>query len=288
MALNYDIKILLPPAAIPVFEEAFSESAGAVLTVPQETGPHKGQWEMQLIFEGEPDAGSVAFLMRQASDTAGISCPDYSLRAMPDKNWLKESYQSFQPITIGRYFIYGSHIHEGVPQDKITLKIDAATAFGTGEHQTTHGCLTALDELETHPTSVLDVGCGSGILSMAYAKTFLQSVDAVDIDEESVRVARENARENGLEGLITVWQSNGYQGVSKKYDLILCNILARPLMEMAADLKAHLTPGGRAILSGFLVRQERWVLKAHSDIGLKLVRRYRIKGWSTLVVERVD
>lgn len=286
MALNYDLKIILPASAVSVFEDVFSEIAGAILTVLLETGPDKGHWEMQMIFEGQPAADMIKILMQKAAQLAHIPVPDYMLQAMPDKNWLQESYQSFQPMTIGRYFIYGSHIHDKIPADKIPLRIDAATAFGTGEHQTTHGCLLALNELDIKPACVLDVGCGSGILAMAYAKTFQRPVDAVDIDEESVRVALCNARDNGVENLVHVWRSDGYQAVSKQYDLIFCNILARPLMNMASDLKAHLTVGGEAILSGFLVRQERWVLKAHTDIGLRFVRRYRIRGWSTLVVAR--
>ena len=283
--LNYDFRVLLNPNEVPVFEEMLSEMAAAVLTVMIEKGEHKGKWELQAIFEGKPDEAKVQFLMEQASKMAGIKTPEIKINPMENKNWLLECYQSFKPITIGKYFIYGSHIDE-VPSDKIALQIDAATAFGTGEHQTTHGCLEALNELDFEPEKVIDVGCGSGILSMAYAKTFNKKVDAVDIDQESVRVANENASINGLSDLMTVWHSNGYESVKDKYDLVLCNILARPLMDMAPDLKAHLNKGGVAILSGFLNRQERWVLKAHTDLGFKFLKRYRINGWSTLVLQK--
>lgn len=285
-AKNYDFKILLSPKAVPVFEDVLSEFASAVLTVMIEHGVNKGKWELQAIFEGKPDETVLKQLIQNASKIAKIEDPEIIVNPMPDKNWLLECYQSFKPITIGKYYIYGSHIAESLPTDKITLEIDAATAFGTGEHQTTHGCLEALNDLDFEPKSVLDVGCGSGILSMAYAKTFQKPVDAVDIDEESVRVATQNASINGLDDLIHVWHSNGYENVQQKYDLVLCNILARPLMDMAQDLKDHLNEGGQAILSGFLTRQERWVLKAHTDIGLKLVRRYRINGWGTVVVQK--
>ncbi len=286
MAVNFDFKILLDPKDVPVFEEALADVAAAVLTVMIEKGKNKGLWELQAIFEGEPDSNDVRAAMETAADWAGIEMPDYKIAPMPDKNWLQECYQSFKPLSIGKYYIYGSHVTEDLPTDKITLKIDAATAFGTGEHQTTHGCLEALNDLDIQPENVIDVGCGSGILAMAYAKTFQKPVDAVDIDPESVRVATLNAAENGLTDLVTVWQSDGYAQVSKTYDLVLCNILARPLMDMAADLKEHLKPRGMAILSGFLTRQERWVLKAHTDIGLEFVKRYRINGWSTLVIRK--
>ena len=283
--LNYDFKILLDPKYVPVFEDVLSEIAAAVLTVMIEKGENKGLWELQAIFEGAPDEEEVASAVQRAADVLQIEAPLIKIEPMENKNWLLECYQSFKPITIGKYFIYGSHIDE-IPNDKISLQIDAATAFGTGEHQTTHGCLEALNELDFEPQKVIDVGCGSGILSMAYAKTFNKKVDAVDIDPESVRVATQNASINGLDDLMRVWHSNGYEQVQDKYDLVLCNILARPLMDMAPDLKEHLNEGGVAILSGFLNRQERWVLKAHTDIGFKFLKRYRINGWSTLVIQK--
>ncbi len=285
---TYEIKFLLSPHLVPTYEMVLEDVASAVLTVMIEHGPNKGLWEVQAIFENMPDIQDVQKAMKQAAEISHSSQIDVQLVKMPAKNWLAECYQSFQPITIGKYCIYGSHITDNLPTDKITLKIDAATAFGTGEHQTTHGCLEALTHLTITPQKVLDVGCGSGILSMAYAKTYSQPVDAVDIDEESVRVATENAKENNLSHLMRVWQSCGYEKVTDQYDLILCNILARPLMDMASDLKNHLKVGGQAILSGFLNRQERWVLKAHTDIGLKLVERYRVNGWSTLVVSKEE
>ncbi len=284
--LNYDFKILLDPKNVPVFEDALSEVASAVLTVMIEKGENKGLWELQAIFEGKPNEDEIGFIIGQASSMVGIEKPKIQINPMENKNWLLECYQSFKPLSIGKYYIYGSHIEEQVPEGMIPLQIDAATAFGTGEHQTTHGCLTALNDLDFVPNKVIDVGCGSGILSMAYAKTFNKKVDAVDIDPESVRVATENAKINGLSKMMNVWLSNGYQDVKDTYDLVLCNILARPLMDMASDLKAHLNEGGIAILSGFLNRQERWVLKAHTDIGFKFIKRYRVNGWSTLVIQK--
>lgn len=283
---NYDMKFLVPAEKVAIFEMALEEFASALLTTPIEKGEHKGLWEIQAIYETRPDESDIKRAMAFAAQMAEIKTPVWQLHQMPPKNWLKESLISFPPVTIGKYYIYGSHIKQTPPDDKIALQIDAATAFGSGEHQTTQGCLTALNELSFLPDTVLDVGCGSGILAMAYAKTMQKPVDAVDIDPESVLVTTNSAKVNGLDHLIRVWQSNGYQQVSQKYDLVFCNILARPLITMAADLKDHLKPGGQAILSGFLIRQERWVLKAHTDIGLKLVQKYRINGWSTLVARK--
>lgn len=283
---NWDMMFYVPESAVPVFEMALEGLASALLTRLIETGEHQGMWEIQAIYEEKPDFDEVANAMKFAADTMKINVPSYQIRQMPAKNWLKESLISFPPVTIGKYYIYGSHIKDAPPKDKISLKIDAATAFGSGEHQTTQGCLTALEELTVEPVKVLDVGCGSGILAMAYAKTFNKPVDAVDIDPESVLVTTNSARVNGVDHLLRVWESDGYKSVQERYDLVFCNILANPLIAMAKDLKAHLNSAGIAILSGFIYDQEDDVLKAHTDIGLKFVKRYRINGWSTLVVKK--
>ena len=284
--MPFDFKLILPESAVPVFEMALEEVAGAVLTRLIEKGKYAGLWELQAIFEDQPPEAPLKALMKNAAVRANMPVPKLAVKKMPDVNWLEASYQGFPPIEVRDFYIYGSHIKEVPPKDKIALQIDAATAFGTGEHQTTHGCLEALSDLAQIPESVLDVGCGSGILGMAFAKKYHKFADAVDIDPESVRVALENAKKNGLEKQMKIWQSDGYQKVTQKYDLIFCNILAKPLIDMAPDLAGHLNPKGRAILSGFLIGQEKWVRKAHEKAGLCFLKSYRVNGWSTLVMER--
>ncbi|MDY6407895.1 MAG: 50S ribosomal protein L11 methyltransferase [Pseudomonadota bacterium] len=284
--MPFDFKLILPEKAVSVFEMALEEFAGAVLTRPIEKGKYAGCWELQGIFENAPEKSILKSLIDGAATRSNIPIPKFALKKMPDVNWLEASYKGFPPIEVDDFYIYGSHIKGDLPKNKITLKIDAATAFGTGEHQTTHGCLKALSDLKKVPKSVLDVGCGSGILGMAFAKKYGISVDAVDIDPESVRVAQNNACQNGLQKQMMIWQSDGYKHVVKKYDLIFCNILAKPLIDMASDLTVHLNPRGIAILSGFLIGQEKWVKKAHEHAGLRCITSYRIKGWSTLVVQK--
>ena len=284
--MPFEFKLILPESAVPVFEMTLEEQTGAILTRLLEKGPHTGSWELQAIFETEPDKKELRQLISDAAIQAGIKTPCLRIKKMPEVNWLESCYQGFPPIEVGKYYIYGSHITTPPPEDKISLMIDAATAFGTGEHQTTHGCLKALENLTEIPNMVLDVGCGSGILGMAFAKTFHKKVDAVDIDPESVRVALENAKKNDLKKLMTIWHSDGYQQVQKSYDLIFCNILAKPLIEMAPDLATHLNQNGIAILSGFLNNQENWVKNDHLESGLRFVKHYRINGWSTLVMKK--
>ena len=177
-------------------------------------------------------------------------------------------------MRIGRFFVYGSHHRGGVPAGAIGIVLDAATAFGTGEHPSTRGCLMALEALARrrairHP---LDIGTGTGILSIAAAKLLRRPVLASDIDPGSVAVARHNVARNGVARLVRVGRAAGYRGRAlrrRRYDLILSNILARPLALLAADLARHLAPGGRAVLSGLLRRQEPIVLAPHRGLGTR-------------------
>ncbi|HVA13569.1 MAG TPA: 50S ribosomal protein L11 methyltransferase, partial [Stellaceae bacterium] len=195
------------------------------------------------------------------------------------------------PLAVGRFFIHGSHFRAPIPPGRLALEIDAATAFGTGEHATTRGCLTALDAMAPRSVArILDMGTGTGILAMAAAKRWRRRVVARDIDPESVRVAAHNARRNGVAGLIAVNRSTGYRerGVAGRqpYDLVLANILAKPLERMARDLGRVLAPGGVAVLSGLLESQASAVLAAHRLLRLRLKQRVVIDGWATLVLGR--
>ncbi len=288
--LNYQSVFIVPESALEYFDRALEPYASATLMSLLEKGPDKGKWKIEAIFEGEPDRQALQVTLAIAAFSAGMEEPQLDLLPIPQKNWLRECLVSFPPIAIGRYYVYGSHIEEAPPADKISMKIDAATAFGSGEHATTQGCLNMFDKLlkMMSPNTILDMGCGSGILSMAAVKALNGNVtvDAVDIDPESVRVTSKNIRENNVDKHIHTWYSEGYEKVAGTYDLIFANILARPLMEMAPDLFNHLNPGGYAILSGFLNRQRRWVLDAHEKAGLIHVDDEKIKEWGTLLVKR--
>lgn len=214
-----------------------------------------------------------------------------TLEKLPEKDWLAENRQSFPPISIGSFFIHGSHYDGVAPPGKHILKIDAALAFGSGEHASTKGCLLALDMLTDKDfTNALDVGCGSGVLSMAIAKVFEIPVVGVDIDPFSVTTAIDNAKENEVGSLIQAIEGMGYEPLQKgdTYDLIMANILAGPLCDMADDLAAHLNKGGRAILSGLLEEQEHQVIEAHTAHGLKVEDVIHLDGWSTIILAKDD
>jgi ribosomal protein L11 methyltransferase len=212
---------------------------------------------------------------------------------LPERDWLAENRRAFPPLRIGRFLVHGSH-WPGPPKGAahagaIAIEIDAATAFGTGEHPSTHGCLLALDSLARRRRfeRPLDIGTGSGILAIAAAKRLRRVVLASDVDCAAVRVAVHHVRRNGLAGRVRVVCAPGYRSRALRrtdYDLIFANILARPLALMARDLGRAIAPGGVAVLAGLLRRQEAQVLAAHRAQGLALKRRLVIEGWSTLIM----
>ena len=199
-----------------------------------------------------------------------------------------ENFKQFPPVRIGRYFIYDRNFTGKIPTSTIPLKVPFGAAFGTGRHGSTQGCLMALDSLKKRSLkSALDMGCGSGILALAISKRWRCQVVASDIDTTAVRTAKENTVNNGETRFVNVLQGPGYCTRffrHRKFDLIVSNIVARPLVKMSSKLSRCLALGGTAILSGLLTSQEAQILVAHREHGLKLKQRIRIDGWSTLVL----
>ncbi len=251
-----------------------------------------GDWRIEAYAIDAPDPDAVRAALVEAAKAAPVGLPPYHIQPLPPVDWLAENRKDFPSQSIGRFFIHGSH-HDGrVPAGRIGMLVDAATAFGSGEHATTRGCLAALDRLakRRRVRRPLDLGCGSGILALGIAKAWRVPVRAADIDLESVRVARENAALNGVARWVRVARSDGYRAAlvrgGRPYDVIVSNILAGPLCRFASALRRHLAPGGTAILSGLLVAQEAQVIAAHRRQGLVLARVTRRDGWSTLEFRR--
>lgn len=232
---------------------------------------------------------------RQQAQAKGIELPAFTKKLLTSDNWLRDNVIKFAPVEVDDFLIYGIHEPQAPQTNKLAIKIYAATAFGS-EHQTTKSCLKALCDLNRQKVphqKILDVGCGSGILSLAAAKLWQDTthITAVDIDQEAVWVTRQNAADNNLQDYITAEVSNGYQSDIVKsnapYDIIFANILARPLIEMAPDLSNSLITGGYAILSGFVNDQEEWVINAHLNQGLKLVKIYELDNWRAALMEKL-
>ena len=251
--------------------------------------------EVEAIFGEEPDAIALQTRIDIMASLNGIKAPKLRVRELPKLDWLKKVAEDFPPLPIGRWVVFGAqHKQAAAKHHKIPLQIDATSAFGTGEHPTTRGCLLMLDWLlkreSITPRNLLDVGCGSGILAMAYCKATHGVAVGIDLDADSVKIAENNIRANGLRLHMRAALGNGYQAPltqrRKPYDLIMANIFAGPLCKMAYDLKNHLAPGGTAILSGLLTRQANAVIAAHRMQGLRLIRHMKIGEWSVLALRR--
>ncbi|MET0272684.1 MAG: 50S ribosomal protein L11 methyltransferase [Phenylobacterium sp.] len=209
---------------------------------------------------------------------------------LADADWLAMSLSGLPPVRAGRFFVFGAHDAALAPPGRVTLRIEAGAAFGTGHHGTTVGCLLAYDALlkARRFGRVLDVGAGTGVLAIAAARTGSHKVIGTDIDPVSVRIAGENARLNRARARFVHAAGLGHPSVREggPYDLVFANILAPPLVVLSRPIHDALAPGGIAILSGLLRSQARRVLAAYRSKGFRLRRRIDRDAWSTLVVQR--
>lgn len=258
-----------------------------------------GGWDLFWTFPDEPlpsaEQIEAAFvLIAAALDLPVRLFKEYVLTREEDRNWLAESYRALPPIVIGSFFVYGSHFEGEKPRDKIPLLIEAATAFGSGEHGTTSRCMLAIEHVKNsgfEPRNVLDMGCGSGILAAAAARLWPKlPIHAADNDPECVVVTKRHLASNGITNVIA-YQSEGYDPASPvwkeaPYDLIIANILAGPLVEMAAEQSRALATGGYLILSGTLKEQAERVLAAYTPSGLSLTAEFPGDEWMTLLLRK--
>ena len=209
---------------------------------------------------------------------------------LPARDWVKDSLAGLAPVSAGRFLVHGAHDRARVPPNRIGIEIEAATAFGTGHHGTTQGCLLALDMLARHrrPRCILDLGTGSGVLAIAAAKLLRTPVLATDIDIRAVRAARDNATKNGVGGLIDAVQAAGLTAprvvARAPFDLVLANILLNPLQRLATPIARSLWPHARVVLSGVLAVQAEAAISAYRSQGLMLERRIPLDEWVTLVM----
>jgi ribosomal protein L11 methyltransferase len=264
--------------------EDLAESISAFESAPG------GAWRIEALTGAEPDENAVRTRLADVAQTLGMTAPRIEISPMPKVDWLAENRRAFPPLAVGRYFVFGSHYGGEVPAGARPIELDASIAFGSGEHATTRGCLLALDRLSRarRARRVLDVGCGSGILAIGAARSWPARVVASDIDKDSVRLAAENMQRNAVAGCVKVLRSDGLARVRPRrgYDVVLANILARPLCRLAGPISRAVRRGGTVVLSGLLAGQESEVRSAYRARGLALSRRIAIGGWHTLVFRR--
>ena len=240
-----------------------------------------------LVPAGSPRAG-VEAAAALAAAACGIAPPAVAWAPLPRRDWVAAGLAALVPVRAGRFRLRGGH-HAAGPSIW-ELRLDAGAAFGTGHHETTRGCLEALDALARRRRFArpLDMGCGSGVLALAMARLWRCRVIAVDNDPAAVAVARANAAQNGLARAVACRAGDGFAACRRgeRYDLVAANILARPLAAMAPALARRLEPGGVAVLSGLLRAQAPPLLAACRRQGLVLKRRRDAGEWSTLCVSR--
>lgn len=248
-------------------------------------------WGIEALFANQPNLAEITMRLALIAAQHNVPTPGLTYEKVDETNWLEQVWQNFPPQKAGRYYIYGSHYKNKVPSDLIGIEMNAATAFGSGEHPTTQGCLQALDKLATNKvfSKALDMGCGSGILAIAIAKTWNCPVLAVDNDAEAVRVTTQNSTLNQCTAWITPLLSEGFAETlittQGPYPLIVANILAKPLCSMVLAMAKNLDSKGIVILSGLLSWQVPEVLDAYQKSEFRQIQTYGIDNWDTLILE---
>lgn len=285
-ARHWQIRMVVQREWVMAIEEAFEDWALAISDFEMdEVG---AMWGVDILMDSPKEKAEIESRLALVTGLIGIQTPSFTLQMVERKDWIAEVERNFPPFSVGRFYVHGNPAL--TPAASIGLWVSAGAAFGSGEHATTRGCLMALVRLARHRKFYrpLDMGCGSGILAIAAAKLWHVKVVGVDIDPVSIGVAKENATRNQVRKFMQFVTADGYRAAIVRtkapFDLIMANILARPLAKMAKELAHNLAPGGLAVLSGLLTSQERFVLAAHHAQGLHLIFRIRCDGWSTLVI----
>jgi ribosomal protein L11 methyltransferase len=249
-------------------------------------------WIAQSLYLVEPELHGFLTELSILSASHHHGAYRHELNALPAQGWLQANQDSFAPIDIGRVVIHGQKDKATLPNYRTKIELEASCAFGTGEHPTTFGCVTALQALHgLKPNArVLDVGAGSAILAMAMAKLYKVRVVATDMDADSVVEAELNCRKNGIARYVTNRKAIGFHHPAitnnKPYDVILSNIFARPLAKLAPIMRAHLKPGGVVILAGFLHKDVVRVQNAYAMQHIFVQRRLRFGNWCILVLKK--
>lgn len=266
-------------------EGSLSDLFEALTVKPTRENDPTSPEQICLIFAEQFEAEDAVIQVNTIFDVFDIMPPDITVEALPDIDWLQHVYETLKPIEAGRFFVHGNHIKDNIPTDKTAIIIEAASGFGTGEHPTTKGCLLILDKYlnSEKPKRILDMGCGSGILSIAAAK-ILNDTDVilgVDIHADSVRVSQAHAIANKVTDETLYVYGDGFHTPelteNAPYDLVLANILAQPLIEMASAMDKVASKD--VVLSGFTTEQASYVEAPYQKLGFVVHDQIVIDGW---------
>lgn len=245
-------------------------------------------WIFEAHCDGPPPAGAFE---QFTQDTLNIAA-NFKVQPLKDQDWIAKSLQGLKPVSAGGFYVHGSHDAAAVPNEQIPILIDAAQAFGTGHHETTAGCLTALADCLSQRSfsNPLDLGCGSGLLAIALAKRLDCQILATDIDPLCITATIDNARKNNVGNVIQAELADGFGhpifAARGPFDLIVANILAKPLIDLAPDIAAHHISGGTLVLSGLLEKQIKAVQTAFEQNSYTLSTSSVTNGWAVLTLHR--
>lgn len=269
--------------------DAVMEREDLAVTAAAHEDEETGEWVFEATCDSSPDLEAFAELARQ---TLGGEVAFAVEEIDPDVNWVAKSLEGLAPVIAGGFYVYGSHEAEAPPAGLIPIRIDAAQAFGTGHHETTTGCLEAIDRAlkRRRYRAMLDVGTGTGVLAIAMAKRTRTPVLATDIDPVAVRTAIENAQHNEVGRYVIAVEASGLEhrqiAAGAPYDLIVANILAGPLTALAPAVGRAAEHGATVILSGILDSQAAGVVAAYSRQSVVLRQKIVKNEWVTLVLEK--
>lgn len=272
-----------------LIEEATAPDAVAMGELAEGKLPQKGFESVELLYQEKPDEVTLLGIFAQHN----VQPLDYKIDTLGNEDWVTASLRELPAVKAGRFLIHGSHVRPEIKPAEYTLEIEAGLAFGTGHHETTTGCLTALSYLSKfyHPKRIIDIGTGTGVLAMAAVQLWRKkNVIATDIDSIAVRVTKSNIGKNSLSSYIRAYTATGTTHPkiqnSAPYDLIIANILARPLIALAKDFSAIAQKNGYVILSGLLWRQVQIVSHAYKKQGFTLHKALQFGEWATLILQK--
>ncbi len=244
-------------------------------------------WEVSAYFNSQPDSIAISLI------EAIFSLKPFQVSQLPETDWVAKVNRDLVPVRAGNFWVYLNQDPDEAPAGTIPIRIASSMAFGTGHHGTTQGCLDMLERVAAeHPEfkSIADIGCGTGILSMAAFHLWGRKILASDIDEVAVEVTLENTSANQMENQIICTVAEGFNHSLHKemapFDLVIANILLKPLVSLAPDINRYLGKGGLAILSGIMLNQENALTTSYLEHGFQLKDKIIQEDWVTLLLSK--